>query len=155
MKKTICLLFSFAAFLFVVSVHNDLLAGSSAKLIIESVDQTDPSRGIPINTSRSNIKSLSLSIDALENILKKQPDRGTPINQSRSNIKSVSLSIDNFEKSDAKKKAAALASLRKANDALGVSIMELHKSVVGKFPAQAADIKAKYDAVKSSINNIK
>lgn len=154
MKKSIYLLFSFAALLFVISVHNDVLAGSSAKLKIESVDQTDPSRG-SINVSRSNIKRLSIAIDDLEKIQKIQSVRGTPVNTTRSNIKSVSLAIDNYEKSEPKKRAAALASVKKANEALGTSIMELHKSIVKTYPTQAADIKAKHDAVVNAINNIK
>ena len=70
-------------------------------------------------------------------------------------IKTLSMALDNFEKSDPKKKISAISAIRKADAALDNSIKELYKSIVGKYATEANDIKAKYDAVKSSISNIK
>ncbi|MBK6571622.1 MAG: hypothetical protein IPG21_03985 [Saprospiraceae bacterium] len=160
MKKSIQLnlLTWVVAGLFLTMQNNIISAASVEVLKIESINQTgDPMQG-NVNTSRSNIKNLSLSIDAFGKQLRStDPEKGQPVKVVRLEkvIKTLSMALDNFERSDPKKKISAISAIRKADAALDNSIKELYKSIVGKYATEANDIKAKYDAVKSSISNIK
>ena len=131
-------------------------------------------RGTPINTSRSNIKTLSLWIDEWEaqlnaeaaartsnlNASKSNINRqmGVPVNCSRSNIKTLSKKMDDVEKSDAAQRSAALEDMNKALAELNTCITALYDSIVSRgeaYAAKAAELKTRHDTVKNSIGNIR
>ena len=162
--------------LFLLTLNNTVSASSKTENGISQNLQTgDPLRAINLNSSKSNVKSLILTIDNLKAQIDAQISAAgkpkTPttltsnLNLSKSNINrvegfigKVTTALDNLDKSDTKKRAAALAALKKAAADLDSPIQDLYNSLLqlGKsMKDKAEELKSKHDTVKNSINNIR